>query len=87
MFIAANLKPAIVCEQSRFPALGKTALRCRWQIKQSGFGAAVDKIKEKRKPADFIGHRKPAARPKMPQVRILSSGPKARNPLLRISGF
>jgi len=30
-------------------------------MKDEHFGAAVDKIKEKRKPADFIGHRKPAA--------------------------
>jgi len=36
------------CEQSKVLALGQTALRCRWQIKQSGLCAAVDKIKEKR---------------------------------------
>jgi len=62
--------------------LGKTGLRCQWQIKQGGFGAAVEKIEEQRKPDDFFGYRKPAAKPKMPQVRILSSGPKKQNPLL-----
>jgi len=36
-------------------------VRCRWQMKDKHFGAAVDKIEEKRKPDDFIGHRKPAA--------------------------
>jgi len=60
--------------------LGKTGLRCQWQIKQGGFGAAVEKIEEQRKPDDFFGYRKPAAKPKMPQVRILSSGP---NKILR----
>ena len=42
-------------------ALGKILVRCRWQMKDKYFGAAVDKIEEKRKPEDFIGHRKPAA--------------------------
>jgi len=36
-------------------------VRCRWQMKDKYFGAAVDKIEEQRKPEDFIGHRKPAA--------------------------
>ena len=67
---------AASCEQSKALALGQNALRCQWQIQQSVLCAAVDKIEEKRKPEDFIGHRKRAVKPKMPQVRILSSGPK-----------
>ena len=43
-------------------------------MKDKDFGAAVDKIEEKRKPEDFIGHRKPAAKPKMP----LTSNPVIR---------
>jgi len=66
---------AAACEQSKELALGQNTLRCRWQIKQGVLCAAVDKIKDQRKPPDFIGHRKPAAKPKMPQVQILSSGP------------
>ncbi len=66
-------------EQSRVPALGKTALRCRWQMKQGGFSAAVDKIEDQRKPDDFIGHRKPAAKPRMPRVRVSPLGPQKKN--------
>ena len=75
---------AAACEQSKVLALGQNALRCRWQIQQSVLCAAVDKIKEKREPADFIGHRKPAAKPKMPQVRILSSGPRQGNGIVSV---
>ena len=57
--------------------MGKNALRCQWQIKQGVLGAAVDKIEELRKPDDFIGHRKPAVKPRMLQVRVLSLGPKS----------
>jgi len=39
-------------------------------MKDKHFGAAVDKIEEKRKPDDFIGHRKPAAQPKMLRLRV-----------------
>jgi hypothetical protein len=70
-----DIEYAAACEQSKELALGKMLVRCRWQKKDKHFGAAVDKIEEKRKPEDFIGHRKPATKPKMPQVRILSSGP------------
>ena len=59
--------------------MGKMLVRCRWQMKDKHFGAVVDKIEEQRKPEDFIGHHKPAAKPKMPQVRILSSGPHKEN--------
>ena len=31
--------------------------RCQWQMKRPERVAAVDKIEEKRKPEDFIGHR------------------------------
>ena len=34
---------------------GNTRDRCRWQMKGAFVGAAVGKIKEKRKPADFSG--------------------------------
>ena len=61
-------KPAADCEQSKALALGKMLVRCRWQMKDKYFGAAVEKIEDQRKPEDFIGHRKPAAKPKMPQV-------------------
>jgi len=61
--------------------LGQNALRCQWQIKQSVLCAAVDKIEDQRKPDDFIGHRKPAAKPGMLQVRVLSLGPNTQNPL------
>jgi len=57
------------------PALGKMLVRCRWQIKDKHFGAAVDKIKDQREPADFIGHRKPAEKPRMPRVRVSPLGP------------
>ena len=75
MCFPLSVRSAAACEQSKVLALGKMLVRCRWQMKDKRFGAAVDKIEEKRKPEDFIGHRKPAAKPKMPQVRILSSGP------------
>ena len=70
-----NLHLAAACEQSNSLALGQNALRCRWQIKQSVLCAAVEKIKEQRKPEDFFGHRKPAAQPKMPLI----SNPVIRN--------
>jgi len=35
--------------------LGKNGLRCRWQMQQGVFGAAVDKIEDKREPEGFIG--------------------------------
>ena len=79
MFSDYGLTYAASCEQSKVLALGQNALRCRWQMQQSVLRAAVDKIEEQRKPEDFIGHRKPAAKPKMPQVRILSSGPRKEN--------
>ena len=34
------------------------ALRCRWQMQQRHWCAAVGKIEEQRKPDDFSGHRK-----------------------------
>ena len=55
-----RVRSAASCEQSKALALGKMLVRCRWQMKDKHFGAAVDKIKEKRKPDDFIGHRKQA---------------------------
>lgn len=39
--------------QNRVP--GNTRDRCRWQMKRAFVGAAVGKIKEKRKLADFFG--------------------------------
>ena len=63
-----RFEPAAACEQSKSLALGQNALRCRRQIKQSVLCAAVEKIKEQRKPDDFFGHRKPAAQPKMPPI-------------------
>ena len=39
--------------------MGYTAERCRWQKKRGGIGAAVERRKEKRKPAARFGHRKP----------------------------
>lgn len=39
--------------QNRVP--GNKRDRCRWQMKGAFVGAAVGKIKEKRKPADFSG--------------------------------
>ena len=77
MFFSCRCVSAAACEQSKELALGKTGLRCRWQIKQDGFGAAVDKIEEMHKPEDFVGHRKPAAKPKMPLIS---------NPVIRV-GF
>ena len=43
-------------------SLDKRGERCRWQMKRPERSAAVDKIEEKRKPKDFIGHRKPGCR-------------------------
>ena len=37
--------------------MGERPDRCRWQKKGGERVAAVDKIEEKRKPEDFIGHR------------------------------
>ena len=37
--------------------MGERPDRCRWQRKGGERVAAVDKIEEKRKPEDFIGHR------------------------------
>ena len=54
------------------------ALRCRWQMQQGHWCAAVDKIEEQRKPEDFIGHRKPES----------SSTKKPRTPTgFRLSSF
>ena len=39
------------------PTGGERRERCRWQIKRPERVAAVDKIEDKRKPEDFIGHR------------------------------
>ena len=82
-----DIEYAAACEQSKELALGKMLVRCRWQKKDKHFGAAVDKIEEKRKPEDFIGHRKPATKPKMPQVRILSSGPKMQEWIYAVPAF
>ena len=38
-------------------ATGERCDRCLWQEKGAERVAAVDKIEEKRKPGDFIGHR------------------------------
>ena len=55
--------------------LGNNALRCQWQMKQSVVGAAVEKNEGKRKPDDFFGHRKTAAKLRMPGVRVSPLGP------------
>ncbi len=67
--------------------MGKTALHCQWQMKLGGFGAAVDKIEEMRKPEDFIGHRKPAAKPRMPRVRVSPLGPNKQKWLYAVSAY
>ena len=41
----------------QFLARGERCERCRWQIERAERVAAVDKIKEMREPADFIGYR------------------------------
>jgi hypothetical protein len=46
---------AAACEQSKELALGKMLARCRWQKKGKRFGAAVDKIEEKRSPKILSG--------------------------------
>ena len=46
--------------------------RCRGQMKRPEQGAAVDKIEDQRKPADFIGHRNPE-RASTPQSFCLKS--------------
>ena len=82
VFFYCRVGSAAACEQSKALALGKILVRCRWQMKDKDFGAAVDKIEEKRKPEDFIGHRKPAAKPKMPRVRVSPLGPNKQKWLL-----
>ena len=79
MFSCCEMEYAASCEQSREPALGQNTLRCRRQIQQGVLCAAVDKIEERRKPEDFIGHRKPAAKPRMPRVRVSPLGPHKEN--------
>ncbi len=39
------------------PTMGERCERCQWQMKRAERVAAVEKIKGKRKPADFFGHR------------------------------
>ena len=48
-----------VTAPTSFPSwmMGERPDRCRWQRKGGERVAAVDKIEEKRKPEDFIGHR------------------------------
>jgi len=36
------VRSAASCEQSKALALGKMLVRCRWQMKDKHFGAAVD---------------------------------------------
>ena len=36
----------------------KACERRRWRKQRAGFGAAVEKIEDQRKPEDFFGHRK-----------------------------
>lgn len=60
--------------QNRVP--GNKRDRCRWQMKGACVGAAVGKIKEKRKPADFSG---------LPQEGIVCFSAPVKNKSLEIS--
>ena len=62
-----------VAQFGRALALGQIIERRLWRIQRDDLCAAVDKIEDQRKPEDFIGHRKPAVKPRMPRGVLFSA--------------
>ena len=50
-------RPFWAVDWQALPPMGERPDHCRWQRKGGERVAAVDKIEEKRKPEDFVGHR------------------------------